>query len=109
MIYNIFLSDYIQIGNRWYRIKLVPDIYKQEGKSVYGYTNYLAGEIIIEANLQYDHQVEVLIHEIFHVIEDLYSIAEGDETVKQCMAIGWTQVLGNLGIKFEFPEKSNSS
>lgn len=99
---SVDVSDRILVGNRWYKIRLVPDLYKREGKSVYGYTNYLAGEIVIDALLQHDHRVEVLIHEIFHIIEDIYSIEEGNETTKQCMSVCWTQLLGNLGIDFQF-------
>lgn len=58
-------------------------------KNEYGYTDFWAKEISINAGLSPEQQWATLIHEVLHVIDDALSLNFSEETVRRLDAGLW--------------------
>lgn len=96
----------IQIGNRYYEVRIVSDLSSLEGRVAYGTTNHLLYTIDIDAKRQTALKAEVFLHEVIHIIQDVYELDGLTETTIQCLAVNLLQLLTQLGLKFEFESRS---
>jgi len=103
-MHTIRIPNSIRIGNRCYTISLKDSLIADHNH--FGIVNHATKHILIDSSLPNSEMTETFIHEVVHIILNMYSLdIEGVGNVEflcNSMGIMLTQLLDYLGVSLEF-------
>lgn len=90
----------IKMGVHPYQIRFNRYLWMEE--QLQGSVNRIKQIVEIEADLPQSQRNVTLLHEVIHIINDIYSLRIDDDAIDR-LAQGWAEFLfDNLGIKFNW-------
>lgn len=102
---KIIIPKSVQVGGHTYSIKFADEM-RDEGD--WGRVHHRRQVIEINPARPESQKFEALIHEILHLVNNVYLDSKLDEAELDSISEGMTQALISLGIKFNWKEIENA-